>query len=258
MSRDHWATALDQMANAHRPLVALDFDGTLAPFQVNPSLSRIPPAGVAALRRLVAVPELALAVVTGRSLTDLMTVADLPVGTRLAGDHGAQFGVIDDAGPILEPVHLTPDQSSLLTAVMAALNELVGDGAWVEPKTTRAVLHTRPMASAEQASAKRELARQIGAELGANVLDGKEMVELAVVKATKAQALAKLRADHRAGIVLFAGDDVTDETVLTTLTRDDVGIKVGPGHSGATVRLADPAEMVQFLTDLADRLDARP
>jgi trehalose 6-phosphate phosphatase len=242
------------MSEAHRPLVALDFDGTLAPFQLDPSKARIPPAGVDALRRLVEVPDLALAVVTGRSLSDLLAVAELPVGTRVVGDHGAQFGYLDDDGPIIQEVNLTSTQRAQLAQLGDALNALVGDGAWVESKPTTVVLHTRPMTSSAAGEAKRDQARAIGHRLGAQVLDGKEMVELAVVHVTKGEAISTLRADHRAGIVLFAGDDVTDESAMRELTRDDIGIKVGDGPSAATVRLAGPADMVVFLGELADRL----
>jgi trehalose-phosphatase len=189
-------------------------------------------------------------------LNDLLTVAELPVGTRVVGDHGAQFGYLDDAGPVVEDVTLTPAQRAQLTALGEALDGIVGDGAWVESKPTTVVLHTRPMTSRDDAEAKRDQAREIGHRLGARVLDGKEMVELAVIHVTKGEALRRLRADHRAGIVLFAGDDVTDESAMTELTRADIGIKVGDGPSAATVRMAGPADMVAFLAALADRLTA--
>ncbi|MDR1428446.1 MAG: trehalose-phosphatase [Bifidobacteriaceae bacterium] len=254
MSREGWAEALDTVSAAHRPLIAMDFDGTLAPFQLDPSLARIAPAGVTALARLIAVPELALALITGRSLADLLTVAEIPVGTRIVGDHGAQTGYLDDAGPVVSEVALTPEQNGLLAELVNELSPLAQDGAWVEFKTTSVVLHTRPMASRQEAAALRERARAIGHRLGGIVLDGKELIEFAVIRVTKGEALARLRVDHRAGIVLFAGDDQTDETAMARLTRDDIGIRVGGGPTAATLRMADPAEFTEFLALLADRL----
>jgi trehalose-phosphatase len=113
------------------------------------------------------------------------------------------------------------------------------------------------MASREAAEQIRAQARQIGVHLNATALEGKEVVELAVVKVSKGEALARLRAEHRAGIVLYAGDDVTDETVFATLGRDDIGIKVGDGASAAKLRASDPADVARFLQMLADQLNAQ-
>ena len=74
-----------------RPLlVALDFDGTLAPLQDDPSRSAIPPEGVAVLQRLSAVPEVTLALVSGRSMADLHALAAVPAGTVLTIDAAGQ------------------------------------------------------------------------------------------------------------------------------------------------------------------------
>jgi trehalose 6-phosphate phosphatase len=257
VNNDRWAEALDILGRAHRPLIALDFDGTLAPFQLDASLSRIDSRGVVALNRLVSVPELMLALVSGRAAADLATVAQVPVGTVLVGDHGAQFGYVDDAGPVLEPVPLTSAQRDGLARFAAALEGFERDGAWIERKPTAVVLHTRPMPSRQLAAQVREEARAVGQRLGAKVRDGKELIELAVIEATKGEAVAKLRTDHRAGIVLYAGDDLTDETVFRTLNRDDVGIRVGPGETAATLRADGTGQIVEFLEALADRLAGR-
>jgi trehalose 6-phosphate phosphatase len=254
MTHEHWTDALDRLAESHRPLIALDFDGTLAPFQLDASTARIVPDAGAALARLATAPELTLALVTGRSLTDLVSVAEVPAGTLIVGDHGAQFGTVDDDGPHLGEVALTEDQARRLADLTAAIEGLDQDGAWIEHKRASVALHTRPVASLAKATELLDEARAIGHRLGAIVLEGKRLVELGVVHSTKGQAVATLRESHRCGIVLYAGDDRTDETVFETLTRDDVGIKVGDGPSAATLRVKDPQEMAEFLAALADRL----
>ena len=68
--------------------------------------------------------------------------------------------------------------------------------------------------------------------------------------------------------VLFAGDDTTDETVLsalhyspstppTTAPTPDVGIRVGGGETSATHRLDTPEDVRDFLQDLLRRRDGR-
>jgi hypothetical protein len=51
--------------------------------------------------------------------------------------------------------------------------------------------------------------------------------------------------------VLFAGDDVTDEDALRSLQPGDVGVRVGPGETAATVRVAGIPELAALLTRLA-------
>ena len=57
----------------------------------------------------------------------------------------------------------------------------------------------------------------------------------------------ELRADVGPQGVLFAGDDVTDEDAFAVLGPDDVGIKVGDGHTAAQYRVADPDELAAVL-----------
>src|SRR5699024_1521202 len=89
---------------------------------------------------------------------------------------------------------------------------------------------------------------------GVHALRGNQVVELAVVPATKGEALTVLRAELARGAdsppTLYAGDDVTDETALATLSDGDVGIKVGDAPSVAAFRVADPNAVADVLEAL--------
>jgi trehalose 6-phosphate phosphatase len=52
--------------------------------------------------------------------------------------------------------------------------------------------------------------------------------------------------------VLFAGDDVTDEDGMRTLSGEDVGVRIGAGETAATLRVPDPAAFAVLLDALAD------
>ena len=124
-------------------LVALDFDGVLAPLVDVPSQSRATPDGVAALRRLGALEHIHLALVSGRGLADLASVAQVPDGTMLVGSHGAEVGAWDGGLRRGEQV-LDEAQADLLAELSGRLRALVdGTAARVEVKPTTAVLHTR-------------------------------------------------------------------------------------------------------------------
>ncbi len=237
-------------------LLALDFDGTLAPLQDDPEQSRILPDGVVVLRRL-ADAGVRLALVSGRGLTTLARLADVPVGTVLVGSHGAERAQVTPSGLTDLPDPLTTAQADLLATAAAQLTQVARgrDGVWVELKPAAAVVHTR-LAEPDVAEQALTQARTVGARLGAYVLAGKDVVELAVVDVDKGSAVTAVRAETEAVTVVYAGDDRTDEHALAALLPGDLGIKVGEGDTRATFRVPGPEAMVTALGVLADALGA--
>ena len=127
----------------------------------------------------------------------------------------------------------------------------------------------------------KELAAQLNQRLAnfaatselSHVTWGKDILEVAVDKTTKGSYIedfrrAYARQHDRELRVLFAGDDTTDETALSTLRYSpaiapatapapDVGIRVGGGETSATHRLDTPEDVRDFLEDLLRRRDGR-
>lgn len=255
---------LSRFAATDHLLVALDFDGVLAPLVDDPSQSRPVPESARALRRLAQADGVQLALVSGRPVADLAALADPPAGTWLTGSHGAQNAHIDAGGEVqLDPFALTPQEQDLLDKVTQALEQIAAepefDGAWVEHKPAAAALHTRLVQDAGAAHRALSLALAgPGSWPGTYSQPGSQVVEIPVVRATKGQAVATLRHRLRTAhdgapvAVLFAGDDVTDETALATLGPQDLGIKVGAADSVAEVRVADEQAVAALLHSLAD------
>jgi len=236
-------------------LVALDFDGVLAPLGDDPGASRPLPAASASLERLAGVVRLAL--VSGRALTSLGALCGAPDGTLLVGGHGAERGVLRRGTLDRTPLHLPDDAARRLADLTAALTDLVaGSTARAELKPASVVLHTR---TATRADAARFTAVMValGEASGVDVLRGKEVVELAVLDVDKGMALADLRAEVGAVGLLYAGDDVTDERAFAALRPDDVTVKVGDGATGARFRVPGPPEVAATLHRLADLLEHR-
>ncbi|MGL5859575.1 MAG: trehalose-phosphatase [Angustibacter sp.] len=254
--------AVREVAGRHPLLVALDFDGVLAPIVDTPSAAQALPGSMDTVRRLAGRPGVTVALVSGRSRVDLLAVSGLAVPDQAAADgsvlavgsHGAELDVNAPAGaapPLLRDVR------AALAAVAAR-----HPGARVEDKPTAAVLHTRGVPDrADAATAAREARAALAAlpqAIRVHVTPGKEVVEAAVVPATKGAAVQRLRS--RLGdrcAVVFVGDDVTDETVFATLRAGDVGIKVGPGDTTAAYRIADPTAVRSLLSTLETQLDAQ-
>ena len=256
---DWWPEAVARLLGGSPTLLALDFDGTLAPLVDDPDASRTLPQGQAALAALAQVPSLHLALVSGRPAQDLVRLAAPPDQTLIAGSHGAELGVVRAGCLELQPRHLTPEQSSHLASFDKGLTELIEAhgspaGAWVEHKPVAHVLHTRLVADAGKVAQLTQAAQALGAALGAHLLVGKSVVELAVEPAGKAEAIKYLRQQTGASIVGFAGDDTTDELALRTLAPPDVAIRVGPEPTAAEFTLADPVAMCAFLAFLAGQV----
>jgi trehalose-phosphatase len=253
MSEEAQAALTTAIAATARPLlVALDFDGTLAPLQDDPSASRIIPAGVDVLARVGAQPEVSLALVSGRALHDLHALAEVPEGTFLIGSHGAERARVTRFGLDRDVVQLTDDEADRLASLGARAAGIVRgkDGVWVETKPTAVVVHTR-LAQDEDRHEAEAAALALGAELGSGVLHGKDVVEISVLHASKGEALAALRDELGARSVLFAGDDTTDERAFEVLGDGDVTIKVGPGDTLARHRVGSADELVEALSTLA-------
>ncbi|MBX3193908.1 MAG: trehalose-phosphatase [Microbacteriaceae bacterium] len=242
--------ALRGLAGAPRLLVALDFDGTLAPVVDVPGEARALPEARDAVLRLLDTPGTRVALVSGRSLESLVEVSDPPAGVLLVGSHGIELR-LDDAH---DPVGLGAEELARLETLRGVLDGVAGavEGAWVEAKPAGFALHTR-LASAPDARRAHELALgELRDRLdGVTVRSGKDILEFSVRSATKGDALERLCAHTAADAVLYAGDDATDEDAFAVLRPDDVGIKVGPGPTVAAFRVADPAEAAVALVALA-------
>ncbi len=234
---------------AHRPvLLALDFDGVLAPLVDVPSTARALPGTAELLAALARVEGVQVALVSGRSLADLRLVAQVPANSALllVGSHGAEWG---DAGLAATGPTLDDDARQRLALVRSAFTTIAArhPGVHVETKPAGVVLHTRAASRADAASATAAGLAAASAVPGARVSQGKEVVEVSVVRADKGSALNRLRDALAVRAVLYAGDDVTDEDAFAVLGPGDIGIKVGPGPSRAAYRLPDPAAVQSLL-----------
>lgn len=248
--------ALAAAAAARPLLVATDFDGVLAPFEIDPMAVR-PTAGVMTdLQALSELPGVAVAIVSGRDLATLAALtgrADDRI--TLIASHGAQSSrrAVQDA---MEAAAVTPDGDERLQRLRDELGRLADEhpGARVEVKSAGVVLHTRGLPEPVAAAA-----LQAAAELGAarpdvRVLRGKAVVELSISPADKGTALVALARHVGAQARLYVGDDVTDEDVFLALTDPgDVTVKVGPGETAARYRVAD-TEAVADLVATVHRL----
>lgn len=247
------ATAVAQLAGAERLLLALDFDGTLAPFVDTPASARALPQAKAALDRLEALPDTWVAYVSGRPLSSLEAVTEADADALLVGSHGVEIRFGRD-GVSLD---LTDDERATLDGLGRVLGALVESApdTRLEVKPVGFGVHYRLLegdAGADIVARAYAAAATVSDAL--TIRDGKDIIEFSVRGANKGDGIRRLREYTRATAVLFAGDDVTDEDGFAVLRPDagDLGIKVGEGDTAAQFRVADERAIATLLTLLAD------
>jgi trehalose 6-phosphate phosphatase len=247
--------AVAAFAARPRVLVAVDFDGTLAPFVVDPLQARAVPGALEALRAAAALGGVTAAVVSGRDLATLASLTGIGPGdgVTLIGSHGAQAG--------LEPAHDAPfldaDATALLSVVGGELEAIRSRYPTVrmEHKPSAVVLHTRGIEPSVAAAAT-IAAIEVGERYpGVHVMPGKDVVELTVLEANKGSAVLELARATSSDATLYLGDDVTDERAFAALNpaSGDLTVKVGSGQTAAAQRVPDPESVVKLLELFVDQ-----
>ena len=237
--------AIREIAATEHLLVAMDFDGTMAPIVGHADDARPLPRSAAAFAGLAVLPRTTTALISGRALASLRAVASPPVNTLLIGSHGAEAWL----GPGSTGLTLDPEQKALLAEVRAVLADIVKEapGTMLEDKPAGVVLHTR-LAPDDVADDAVAAARSVLQDRkGVFLKDGKRVLETSVVNASKGEGVTFLRQITGATGVLFAGDDTTDEDALARLEPGDVGVKVGLDFTQAQYRVEAPVHVAELL-----------
>ena len=225
-----------------RLLVCLDFDGTLAELNPDPYAVRMHPDAEAAIRRLAAIRDTEVAILTGRHIEGIKQVLPRNLPVTLIGSHGAE------PGPAL-----SDQDRAYLDRIESQLNTLATDGAYVEVKPYQRVLHVAKVQNPDTAATILAAANAIDTH-GRPTTQGHNVVEFSAVEITKGTWLSAYK--QAFDRTILAGDDDTDEHAMTVLEEHDIGIKVGTKPSRATRRVPDVDAMAQLLTQLADEREA--
>lgn len=229
-----------------RSLIAVDFDGTLAPIVPDPEQARALPAAVAALAELTPLVG-TLAVVTGRpalTAVDYASLKQVP-GVVVLGHYGRQRwqdGRLDTPPPP-EGLALARERlPSVLAAAQAA------EGTWVEDKGDALAVHTRrandPVAALERV---RGPLLRLAEDTGLRAEPGRLVIELRPDGSDKGIALGALAAERARSAVMFCGDDLGDRPAFAAVRRlrDEglPGVAVCSGSAEVT-DLAAEADLV--------------
>ncbi|WP_439633509.1 trehalose-phosphatase [Glycocaulis sp.] len=231
--------------NLEADALFLDFDGTLTEIVTRPDDARLSPERANRLSELAARMQGALAILSGRPVSDLDV--RLPRVLWRVGGHGAETAA---PGELAATNSTTTAKALALTEVLRGVAASL-DGVQVEEKPTGAALHfrTRPEAGPACSEAMRAAAGKVG---GFEIQHGKMVVEARPAGVNKGEALARLMGmpAFRGRRPVMIGDDLTDESAMHfAQTLGGLAIKVGAGHSCAGFRLHSPEDVHHWLGD---------
>jgi trehalose 6-phosphate phosphatase len=252
------------LAEPGRALLALDFDGTLAPIVPDPDQARAHPGVPAVLTRLAAA-GVRVSVVTGRpagKAVEYAGIAEVP-GLVVLGHYGLERW---EDGVLTQPEDLAAvdEARRRLPEVLAAAG--APDGTYVEDKGAAVAVHTRRTADPQAALALlREPLADLADETGLVVEPGRFVLELRPAGGDKGDAVRALVAEVPPSVVVVVGDDLGDlaafDAVDALRSAGTPGLLVCSGSTEVT-ELAERADLVvdgpdgvvELLTGIADAL----
>jgi trehalose 6-phosphate phosphatase len=227
-----------------RPLLAFDFDGTLAPIVSDPAAAALPSRTIPLLSQLAA--RLPCIVVSGRARADVSArMSGLPLA-EVVGNHGSE--------PFIDLEPLRAQVARWKPVVQERLGHLAG--ILIEDKGCSLSIHYRNAPSRHEVlTTTLDAIAQLGIE---RVIHGKCVLNLLPTGALHkgmglGRAMARLKKTH----ALYVGDDDTDEDVFRLPAAAGVlGIRVDYRSSSmAPLYLYGQAEMDALLSFLVSLLE---
>jgi len=252
-----------RLAQTARLWLFLDYDGTLAEFAPTPEHVNPDPGIIALLIKLVQLPNIRVAVVSGRRLNHLEALVPVP-GILLAGTYGVELRTTDGE-------HVNRVAYDAIRPVLDALKprwlKLIAchEGFLLEDKLWTLALHAR-FADDDEAEEVLAAARLMATEATEmahkdlfRLLGGHKFLEIGPQLAHKGRTVEYLldRYAWPGALPLYLGDDDKDEEAFGVIkARGGIAILVSskPRETRADYRLAFPQAVIYWLKTLPVRL----
>ncbi|WP_435346350.1 trehalose-phosphatase [Haloarchaeobius sp. HRN-SO-5] len=234
--------------------VGLDFDGTLAPIATDPTAPTITPANRHAVDRLASRPNVSVAVVSGRALSDLVERVGVDAVTY-SGNHGLERRHDGERTVTADAAEYRPAMQSLVDRLRDDLDDV--PGALVEDKELTLTVHYRRTPSAAIEAVRSAVDRAVSSvDSDLLVVDGKGVFEVRpAVDHDKGTVVSDLADDTPVNwLPMYVGDDTTDEDAFEAIAPGGVGVLVGErDETAATHRLPSQADVAPFLDWLVEK-----
>lgn len=234
--------------------IFLDYDGTLTPIVARPELATLAPQARDTLSRLAA--RYTVAIISGRGLDDVRSLVGLDT-VFYAGSHGFEI-----VGP--EGMHSVVEQGADHVPVIAEVERVLRgqlddlEGVLIERKRFSLAVHFRLASPESEPIVSEAVDRVVTQYSGLRRAEGKKVIEVTPdIDWDKGKAvgwlLEQLGADPGASLVIYMGDDITDEDAFRAMQGSGVGIVVAdstPRPTYADLACQSPEEVRVFLERL--------
>jgi trehalose 6-phosphate phosphatase len=241
---------MTRIAQAPARVLMLDYDGTLAPFHIEPERAIPTPEVAAVLEQIVQAGGTRVVVVSGRPAAELPPLLKLSPRPEIWGSHGWERLLPDGRRIVEEPV---ADVRESLANAATAIREVLPAGARVEQKLASVAVHWRGVVEDAARTLQREASARFEAFVRAGALEMLPFdcgVELRAVGRNKQYAVkAVLSETDDVSAVAYLGDDITDEDAFRAVKPRGLGVLVRSEfrETNADVWLKPPDELVAFL-----------
>jgi len=232
-----------------RVLIALDLDGTIAPFRPRPDRARVPRRTLRSLSRGARSEAVRIAILSARPLKDMKRL--VPVrNVLLLGQYGLE-------GPVGPPAEALRGRRRACARVTRGLKPLVAPfrGALLEDKGLTVAVHDR---NVRDPGRRRELRRGLrrfalteARREGFVPVSGPHVVDFVPRDHDKGRALRALKSKLRPESVFYFGDSLGDEPAFAVLGHPDFPVRVGRSRTRARYRVTGLAGVTRFLDAVA-------
>jgi alpha,alpha-trehalase len=247
---EDWEDIRVRIQQARSLFLFLDYDGTLTPIVSRPELALCPHEVKRHLEKLRNLPEVHLAIISGRSLEDVQEKVGVS-GITYVGNHGLE---------IENPVGrhkkiLVPARKRELKRITQNLQNILKEipGVFFEEKGPILSVHYRNVPSRFLAKVPQVIEKELRHSRDHwKMASGKMVLEIRPkIDFNKGEAIREILKIFRSPELLpiYLGDDQTDEDAFRVLKGKGISVVIGPGGhpSEADFFLQNPDEVQEFL-----------
>lgn len=230
-------------------LLLLDYDGTLAPFHVEPKSAVPYPEIPSLLNEIIQTPEVRVVIVSGRAIEELQPLIKLDHPMELWGAHGRERLLPNGSYTRMEVSK--KQKEGLQTAVQAVAE--IGSVIRSESKPGAVAFHWRSLSESVVREVEEKIRSALDEIAASSELEVKPFnggLEILVPGMDKGQAVREVLKDLAPQTtVAYLGDDLTDEDAFWELRSKGLSVFMGATlrKTQADLWLEPPEELIWFL-----------
>jgi trehalose 6-phosphate phosphatase len=244
-----------KLSEASQKALLLDYDGTLAPFQMDPNIAYPYPGVTDLLKNILQQGDTRLVIITGRWIKDLMPLLQLERQIEVWGSHGLERLKEDGSYKI------APMDKEALKGLVAADEwiESMGLSERCEKKPGCLAIHWRGMSEDNINHIKKQVNPKwslISGKWGLKLEGFDGGLELRVPGMNKGDAVRRILEEmDNDSVAAYLGDDLTDEDAFNAIKGKGIGVLVREEFrpTAADLWLKPPEELINFLAGWLDK-----